>query len=78
MTEVPPIESKFRLVHIASRRAEQLMMGARPKLETKHAKVTRIALEEVDANVIRWQLAAPVEPLPAEIPMVDPLPTENA
>ena len=51
MTEVPPIESKFRLVHIASRRAEQLMMGARPKLETKHAKVTRIALDEVDANV---------------------------
>jgi len=77
MTEVPPIESKFRLVHIASRRAEQLMMGARPKLETKHAKVTRIALEEVDANAIRWQLA-PVEPLPADIPMVDPLPTENA
>jgi len=52
-------------------------MGARPKLETKHAKVTRIALEEVDANAVSWQLA-PVEPLPADIPMVDPLPTENA
>ena len=26
--ESPQIESKFRLVHIASRRAEQLMLGA--------------------------------------------------
>ncbi|HSB37215.1 MAG TPA: DNA-directed RNA polymerase subunit omega [Thermoanaerobaculia bacterium] len=77
MTDVPTIESKFRLVHIASRRAEQLMMGARPKLETRHQKVTRIALEEVDANAVRWQLA-PVEPVPADLPMVDPLPTENS
>jgi DNA-directed RNA polymerase omega subunit len=77
MTEVPQIESKFRLVHIAARRAEQLMMGARPKVESKHAKVTRIALSEVDQNLIRWQLA-PAEPAPADIPLADPLPTESA
>jgi len=77
MTEVPHIESKFRLVHIAARRAEQLMMGARPKVESKHAKVTRIALSEVDQNLIRWQLA-PAEPAPADNPLADPLPTESA
>ncbi len=77
MTEIPAIESKFRLVHIAARRAEQLMMGARPKTETKHAKVTRVALSEVDQNLIRWQLA-PAEPVPADIPLADPLPTESA
>ncbi|HUM02393.1 MAG TPA: DNA-directed RNA polymerase subunit omega [Thermoanaerobaculia bacterium] len=77
MTDVPPIESKFRLVHIAARRAEQLMMGARPKVETKHAKVTRVALSEVDQNLIRWQLA-PAESAPADIPLADPLPTESA
>jgi len=77
MTDVPPIESKFRLVHIAARRAEQLMMGARPKMETKHAKVTRVALSEVDQNLIRWQLA-PAESAPADIPLADPLPTESA
>jgi len=77
MTDVPPIESKFRLVHIAARRAEQLMMGARPKMETKHAKVTRVALSEVDQNLIRWQLA-PAESAPSDIPLADPLPTESA
>jgi DNA-directed RNA polymerase omega subunit len=77
MTDVPPIESKFRLVHIAARRAEQLMMGARPKMESKHAKVTRVALSEVDQNLIRWQLA-PAESAPADIPLADPLPTESA
>jgi DNA-directed RNA polymerase omega subunit len=77
MTDVPPIESKFRLVHIAARRAEQLMMGARPKMETKHAKVTRVALSEVDSNLVRWQLA-PTEPVSPELPVADPLPTESA
>jgi DNA-directed RNA polymerase omega subunit len=77
MTDVPPIESKFRLVHIVARRAEQLMMGARPKMETKHAKVTRIALTEVDSNLVRWQLA-PVEAPADELPVVDPLPIETA
>ncbi len=77
MTDVPPIESKFRLVHIAARRAEQLTMGAKPKTETKHAKLTRIALAEVDQNLVRWQLA-PTEPAPGEAPAVDPLPTAES
>jgi DNA-directed RNA polymerase omega subunit len=76
MTQLPPnVESKFRLVHIASRRAEQLVQGARPKIESKHAKVTRIALEEVNADLVRWQLATP-EPAVGDVPTVDPLPTE--
>ncbi len=73
----PVIESKFRLVHIASRRAEQLMLGARPKLETKHTKFSRIALAEVAGGLVKWQLGqrsaeADAEGVPAE--MVDPLP----
>ncbi len=77
MTDVPPIESKFRLVHIAARRAEQLTMGARPKAESKHAKLTRIALDEVDQNLIRWQLA-PTEAVAADEPATDPLPTTES
>lgn len=77
MTDIPPIESKFRLVHIAARRAEQLTMGARPKTESKHAKLTRIALEEVDLNLIRWQLA-PTESAAGDVPVVDPLPTAES
>ena len=54
--QTPQIESKFRLVHIASRRAEQLMLGARPKVETKHTKYSRIALDEVAGGLVKWQL----------------------
>jgi DNA-directed RNA polymerase omega subunit len=75
----PQIESKFRLVHIASRRAEQLMLGARPKLETKHTKVSRIALDEVAGGLVKWQLGqrhpeaeGEVESQPIEA--IDPLP----
>ena len=75
----PLIESKFRLVHIASRRAEQPMLGARPKLETKHTKFSRIALAEVAGGLVKWQMGqrpvesdVDVEGVPAE--MVDPLP----
>ena len=76
MTQLPPnVESKFRLVHIASRRAEQLVQGARPKIESKHAKVTRVALEEVDLDLVHWQLASP-DPVLEDAPAADPLPTE--
>ena len=79
MSKLPPnVESKFRLVHIAARRAEQLVQGARPKIESRHAKMTRVALEEVDADLVRWQLA-PTEPVAVEeTPAGDPLPTEVA
>ncbi|MEO8585780.1 MAG: DNA-directed RNA polymerase subunit omega [Acidobacteriota bacterium] len=76
MSQLPPnVESKFRLVHIVSRRAEQLVQGARPKVDSKRAKVTRVALEEVNADLVRWQLSSP-EPAATEIPAVDLLPTE--
>ena len=75
----PQIESRFRLVHIASRRAEQLMLGARPKIETKHTKFSRIALAEVAGGLVKGQLGrrpaeaeAEAEGVAAE--MVDPLP----
>jgi DNA-directed RNA polymerase omega subunit len=75
--QLPPnVESKFRLVHIASRRAEQLVQGARPKMESKHAKVTRIALDEVQSDLVRWQLAVAEQPAAEEALAVDPLPTE--
>jgi len=77
--QTPQIESKFRLVHIASRRAEQLMLGARPKVDTKHSKYSRIALDEVAGGLVKWQFgqrAAEGEDLLGDgtIEPVDPLP----
>lgn len=85
----PNVESKFRLVHIAARRAEQLVQGARPKMESRHVKPTRIALDEVHADLVRWALPEQLEELEgvamgegaegAGLAEVDPLPmTEPA
>lgn len=55
------IDSKFRYVLLVSKRAEQLIQGAQPRTRSKHAKATRIAMEEVERNQVKWQLSAPVE-----------------
>ena len=55
------IDSKFRYVLLVSKRAEQLIQGAQPRTRSKHAKPTRIAMEEVEKNQVKWQLSAPVE-----------------
>ena len=53
------VDSKFRLVLLIARRAEQLMRGARPKLETdRPLKPTRLAAAEFEENQIRWGLGA--------------------
>ena len=55
------VDSKFRYVLLVSRRAEQLIQGSSPKMKTKHAKPTRVAMEEIDKNQVKWQLTPPVE-----------------
>ena len=55
------IDSKFRYVLLVSKRAEQLIQGAQPRTRSKDAKPTRIAMEEVEKNQVKWQLTAPVE-----------------
>jgi DNA-directed RNA polymerase omega subunit len=55
------VDSKFRYVLLVSKRAEQLIQGAQPRTKSKHAKPTRIAMEEVEKNQVKWQLTAPVD-----------------
>lgn len=61
----PAVDSKFRLVLVAANRAEQLMRGARPKIESSQRKPTTLAMEEVDANVVDWGYGPPP---PKEVP----------
>jgi|GEM_PF-2473861 len=49
-----PVEARSRLVIITAQRARQLMQGAHPAMETKHAKPTTIALEEVLNGHVRF------------------------
>jgi len=55
------VDSRFRYVLLVSKRAEQLIQGAQPKTKLRHAKPTRIAMEEVERNVVKWQLTPPVD-----------------
>jgi DNA-directed RNA polymerase omega subunit len=49
------VDSKFRLVLLVARRAEQLMRGARPKVETdRPLKPTKLAAVEFEENRVRW------------------------
>lgn len=55
------IDSKFRYVLLVSKRAEQLIQGAQARTKSRHSKPTRVAMEEVQKNVIKWQMTPPVE-----------------
>jgi DNA-directed RNA polymerase omega subunit len=49
------VDSKFRLVLLVARRAEQLIRGARPRLEAdRPLKPTRLAAAEFEQSRIRW------------------------
>lgn len=54
-TQAP--ESKFAFVVIAARRARQLMSGAAPLvINPRSHKPTRVAVEELGAGVLEYQL----------------------
>lgn len=48
------VESTFRFILIAAKRAEQLIAGGRARLAAKGVKPTSIALEELMAGVVPW------------------------
>ncbi|MGA7616582.1 MAG: DNA-directed RNA polymerase subunit omega [Thermoanaerobaculia bacterium] len=63
MIELPEnVDSKFRYVLVVAKRAEQLIEGSQPKLRTRHAKSTRIAMDEINEGVVNWQPAPPELP----------------
>jgi DNA-directed RNA polymerase omega subunit len=61
----PIVDSKFRFVLVAAQRAEQLMRGARPKIEVK-GKPTRTAMGEVDGGHVDWNYGPAPAPEPTE------------
>jgi DNA-directed RNA polymerase omega subunit len=59
------VDSKFRFILLAARRAEQIMRGARPKLHYKTPKVARGAMDEILADAVAWDYGPPPAPEPA-------------
>jgi DNA-directed RNA polymerase omega subunit len=55
MEKIPDrIDSKFRYILLASHRAEQLLRGASPRIDRPKGKPSRIAMEEVLRDAVRW------------------------
>ena len=50
------VDSKFRFITVAAQRAKQIQNGAKPRVEVKTRKATRVAIEEVLANAISWEM----------------------
>jgi DNA-directed RNA polymerase omega subunit len=50
------VDSKFRFITVASQRAKQLQNGAKPRVDTRSRKSTRVAIEEALANAISWEV----------------------
>ena len=61
LTNLEKLDSKFRFVHVAARRARQIMSGAPPVIHSLSKKPTRVAQEEMLAGLIEYEAA----PLPS-------------
>jgi DNA-directed RNA polymerase subunit omega len=59
------VDSKFRFITVAAQRAKQLQNGAKPRVESRSRKSTRLAMEEALAGAISWEIKEEVKPEPA-------------
>jgi DNA-directed RNA polymerase subunit omega len=63
------VDSKFRFITVAAQRAKQLQNGAKPRVDVRSRKPTRIAMQEVLAEAVSWDMKDETPPaaLPAEV-----------
>ncbi|MBI3932152.1 MAG: DNA-directed RNA polymerase subunit omega [Acidobacteria bacterium] len=52
------VDSKFRFITVAAQRAKQLQNGAKPRVEARSSKPTRIAMHEVLDGSVSWEMKA--------------------
>jgi DNA-directed RNA polymerase omega subunit len=56
------VDSKFRFITVASQRAKQLQAGAKPRVDARSRKPTRIAMQEVLAEAVSWDMKDEIPP----------------
>ncbi len=61
MNNIGDIDSKFRFVHLASKRAKMLLKGSKPKIKTKSKNPIRIAQAEVREGLIDFEIIKTVK-----------------
>jgi DNA-directed RNA polymerase subunit omega len=63
MQKIPEkIGSKYRFIIVAAERAKQLQNNAKPKIKTRSTKPAYIAMKELEADVISYEILPLVEP----------------
>lgn len=50
------IDSKYRFIILAAKRAKQLLKGAKPKLQSKSKSLIRIAQNEVRSGLVEYEI----------------------
>lgn len=50
------LDSKFRFITVAAQRAKQLQNGAKARVSTRSRKPTRVAMHEVLAGTVSWEI----------------------
>ncbi|HLA77570.1 MAG TPA: DNA-directed RNA polymerase subunit omega [Vicinamibacteria bacterium] len=61
------VDSKFRFITVAAQRAKQIQNGAKPRVESRTRKSTRIAIQEVLAGAISWEIKEDAAKAPVEV-----------
>lgn len=61
------VDSKFRFITVAAQRAKQIQNGAKPRVESRTRKSTRIAIQEVLAGAISWEVKEDAAKAPVEV-----------
>jgi DNA-directed RNA polymerase subunit omega len=62
------VDSKFRFITVAAQRAKQIQNGAKPRVEARSRKPTRIAMQEVLAEAVSWEIKDEVPAAAAPAP----------
>lgn len=53
------LDSKFRFVILASKRAKQLLQGAKPKIKSQSKNLIQVAQKEVKQRLIDYEIVQP-------------------
>jgi DNA-directed RNA polymerase omega subunit len=54
--KIGSIDSKFRYIIVAAKRTRQLQAGSKPMVGGQGRKFTRVAMEEVSAGMVKFDL----------------------
>ena len=56
MDQFGKIDSKYRFIILASKRAKQLLKGAKPKIQSRSKSLIRIAQAEVREGLVEYEI----------------------